>query len=490
MKTRQTPENSNDQEHFNLEYWLAILKRRRKVFMAVAGVIFLISIIGVFRAAPTYRSEFAIYFPTPQTQILPASSNIVEQMGISPELIGQFLGQKVPDLQDYAIAILDSRTLKDKILDKYGDRIFPDLPPDYPRVKERDLLTNRVINIQILPKKMVPVKVETNDPRLSYEVAKFYLEEYKKFEEKAMLTAAKRKRVHLEKQKKVISKKLNDAMYAMSRFEQSKKVVDLDSETQQAIKALSELKFYESIIESEKKRALETLSALKEKMKTSIEASQDQASSAILSKDPVISSLFSQVTQLQVQLVEEKKTKTDNHPDIISLKSSIDTLKEKIRERLKEISSTVNTNTQVDLVMAEVEYKSLDAQHQALKEEIRKSRKVLERYPEIRVTYNKLQRKIDSYQAILSMVEEEYEKARIEEEREGGQAQILDYPNLPDASSGPSVLYRMMVALGYSFIFGLMAVFYVEYTHRTIDNIKEKADQIDSEKTEHPDEEK
>lgn len=471
MKTLPAPEENSNQEHFHLEYWIAIVKRRRKAFLVVFGVLMIISVIGLFFEAPIYRSEFVIYFPDPQTPMIGGTSGM-GNLDISQDLIMGVLGQRPPDLQQYAISILDSRTLYDKILDKYGNQLFPDLPEDTPRIKLRDQLKREIINIQIVPNKTIPVKVETHDAQLSYDVARFYLEEYKKFEEEAMLTASKRKRVHLEGQREIISKKLNDAQYEMMSFQQTKQVVDLDSETKQAIESLSNLKFYETVLKTEKMRSQEKLSALRGKMKEMVKISRHSEPSTILYTDPVIASLHTRVTQLKIQLVEERKSKTDEHPRIVALNSSIDSLMDKIKKRVEEISSTIDVNLQTDLVMAELEYSSLDAQHRALEEEISKGSKILEKYPDIRVSYNKLQKRIDSYQSILFMIEQEYEMARIEEEREGGQAQVLDPPNLPEPNLFPTILYKVYVAIGYAFIVGLMAAFYVEYTHRVVDNVK------------------
>lgn len=470
MNTPQASENSNSKEHFHLEYWVAIVRRRKRVFFIVAGIIMVVSIIGLLFQSPSYCSEFVIYFPDPQNPIIGGTS-VFRNLDLAQGLVGG-MGQQPPDLQQYAISILDSRTMYDKILDKYENQIFPDLKKGSSRVKLRDDLKRRILNIQVLPSKIIPVKVVTHDPQLSYDVARFYLDEYRKFEEKAMLTASKRKRVHLEEQKKIIEKKLNDAQYAMMNYQQSKRVVDLDNETAKAIESISNLKFYETVMKTEKMRSQEKLSAMREKMKKIINISKDSEPGAILYADPVISNLNTRLIQLKIQLIEEKKTKTDEHPDIVSLNDSISGIMEKLRKRIEEISNNVDVNLQADLVMAEIEYNSLDAQHRALENEISKASKTLEKYPDIRVSYNKFQKKIDSYQSILYMIEEEYEKARIEEEREGGQAQILDPPNMPEPSIYPTILYRIFLAAGYAFVIGLMAVFYVEYSHRAIDNMK------------------
>lgn len=470
MKTLQASEDCAGKEHIHLEYWIAIVRRRIKVFIIVAGIIMLVSTIGLLFQSPSYCSEFVIYFPDPQNSIIGGTS-VFRNLDLAQGLVGG-MGQQPPDLQQYAISILDSRTIYDKILDKYEKQIFPDMQKGSSRVKLRDDLKRRILNIQVLPSKIIPVKVTTHDPKLSYDVAKFYLEEYRKFEEKAMLTASKRKRVHLEKQKKLIEKKLNDAQYAMMSYQQSKRVVDLDNETKLAIESFSQLKLYETVLKTEMMRAQEKLSAMKEKMKKIVEISKNSEPSATLYADPVVSNLNTRLIQLKIQLIDEKKSKTDEHPDVVSLNDSIKGIMEKLRKRIEEISNSVDVNLYADLVMAEIEYNSLEAQHKALENEISKLNKTLDKYPGIKVSYNKLQKNIESYQSILYLMEEEYEKARIEEEREGGQAQIMDPPNMPEPSIYPTIIYRIFLAAGYAFVIGLMAVFYVEYSNRAVDNMK------------------
>jgi len=474
LETIKSPEINNDDSHFNLEYWLRIVYRRRKTFLYVVLISFVVLALLLAFSKKKYMAVTSIYFPVSETSYLPMGNfRGLQQMNLNVDLISQFIGAPRANLQDYALAILDSRTMRDKLIDKFRAEMFPELPPDYPRVKLYRKL-NQVVNLQLNPYNIIEIRVETGSPEDSRKIAQFYADEYKKFEAGAMITVSKRKRVHLEKQKDIIKKKLNDLEYQLSEFEKSKKVVDIDSETLEAVKNLAETQKYYVLVDSEESRAYKKLEALKEKLKTKVSIAGSDLASSTVFEDPVISSLSTNIVTLQVKLIEEQKSKTEKNPDIIMIKNRIEAYRKQLKKHLEAYFRSVESNISPALIEADVEWRSLAAQKDAITDLINKQKKALEKYPDLKVTFNRLNRDIQIYTSILMMVEEEYEKARIEEEREGFQVQVLDEPNLPDAPSAPNVPYSLTLSLGYALLLGLTAVFYLEYTDKIFANVRKK----------------
>ena len=116
----------NAREHFSLIYWLSILRRRKVFFFAFFLPIFLVSAILLITSPKQYRATATFYFPVTATPYLPPMITGVggDIAGGGVEKLSSFFGQGQPNLQDYSIAILTSRTMTDKVLDRFQKGFF------------------------------------------------------------------------------------------------------------------------------------------------------------------------------------------------------------------------------------------------------------------------------------------------------------------------------------------------------------------------------
>jgi len=92
----------------------------------------------------------------------------------------------------------------------------------------------------------------------------------------------------------------------------------------------------------------------------------------------------------------------------------------------------------------------------------------MEKLPGTRLKLTRLQRKAKSEEVILALIEQELQKAKVEEARDDAEVQIMDAAITPDYKSKPDIPYNLALSLTLGILFAVMICFYVEYTDRII----------------------
>jgi uncharacterized protein involved in exopolysaccharide biosynthesis len=372
-------------------------------------------------------------------------------------------------MQEFALSILKSRTMSDMVLDKYGERLFPDRFKLRKRVQLREMM-QKPIKVMMGADNVIKVTVDSTDPALSMEIANFYMEEFRKFSNEAVLTSSKNKRIHLALQKKVVNERLNKLEQQLTAFENKKKVLDIDAETRAAIENYSKLVLMSATTVAELYKAEEKLASLKFKLKKQAESFDATGVYPSIQDQPVIQDLMLSLSKKEMALLQARQFYTDEHPKIEELKKDVEDTRTLINEKITGYMSGIKSNLVPRLVDVESEMLSLKAQSNALKDLLNQKEKEMEKIPDIRLKYNRLKRQVTNTELILTMIEQELEKARVEEAREDAEMQILDAAMIPDFKSKPDVVYNLLLSILFGMILGIMMSFYIEYSHRIADN--------------------
>jgi len=456
--------------HFNFEYWLKIIYRRRKVFLLLVILSLIGGVVITFISPPLYRAETSIYFPVSPQPMLPGSipkGTEMEGMEIGYAIFGQF---SKPSIQDYASAMLKSRTMSDLVLDKYGENLFPGRFKKRKRVQLREMMKK---NIKILlgADNVIRITVETPDPELSKEIANFYVTEFKKLARAAILTASKYKRIHLTKHRKVIKEKLQKYEQELASYEKAKQVVDPDAETKTAIDNYGQLLLLSATTKAQQYKAERKLETLRQKLKQQAKTFGKEGSYPSIKDQPVVQELYTSLSNKELELLKARQIYTDEHPIVIDLKKDVSDLRSLIRKNIENYLTGVDSNLVPRLIDAETEMLALKAQVASIDLFKEKQEEELEEIPDIRLNYNRLSRKVETTELILAMIEQELEKARVEEARDDAEVQVMDVAVTPDYKSKPDVIYNLLLSALLGMILGIMGAFFVEYANRVIDKM-------------------
>jgi polysaccharide chain length determinant protein (PEP-CTERM system associated) len=161
-----------------------------------------------------------------------------------------------------------------------------------------------------------------------------------------------------------------------------------------------------------------------------------------------------QLVSLQNQLVDLKSKYTDDHPDVIRLKSDIEALKKRIAETNSETNPATTDNPKrapvepaeiqllrVQVHQSEEAIKERTAEQSQIQQRIKLYQSRIEASPEVEQGYKQLTR---DYQTALGFYDELLKKrdqsamaTDLERRQEGEQFQVLDPANIPDNPSFP-----------------------------------------------------
>ncbi|MCD4784750.1 MAG: hypothetical protein K8T10_13090 [Candidatus Eremiobacteraeota bacterium] len=457
-------------DHFNFEYWLEIIYRRRKVFLSLVILALIAGIVIAIVSTPLYRAETSIYFPVSPRPMLPGSipkGSDMEGMELGYAIFGQFAQ---PSIQDYASAMLKSRTMSDLVLDKYGEKLFPGRFKHRKRVQLREMM-KKPIKILMGADNVIRITVETPDPKLSKEIANFYISEFKKLARGAILTTSKYKRIHLTKQRKIVRGNLQKYEQELASYEKAKQVVDPDTETKAAIENYGQLLLLSATTKAQQYKAERKLEALREKLKEQAKSFGKKDSYPSIKDQPVIQELYASLSSKELELLQARQIYTDEHPVVIDLKKDVSDLRSLIRKDIKSYLMGVDSNIVPRLIDAETEMLSLKAQAVSIDAFKEKQEEELGKIPDIRLKYNRLSRKVETTELILAMIEQEFEKARVEEARDDAEVQVMDVAVTPDYKSKPDVFYNLLLCVLFGIILGIMGVFFTEYANRVMDKM-------------------
>lgn len=223
------------EEEINLlDYW-RVLKKRRWVLLAIVSAITLVSIVYALLATKLYQAKVTLMPLGNQTSPL-------QQSALAGLLGGMGGGSTGAQL----VAILNSRTLAERVIDRLGlqKEFFPKLW-DENRQDWRDDDPKRRPTPEALVKKLsgglqitedkknstIAVSYNAQQPELTAKVANGAIEELARYLAESALTSAKRNRIFIEKQLEQNKVQLLEAGKELARFYEEKKISSSDPRT-------------------------------------------------------------------------------------------------------------------------------------------------------------------------------------------------------------------------------------------------------------------
>lgn len=210
------------------------LKKRRKLIGGVFFVGLLASAIISLLMTPVYRSKAVL---------LPVSNQ--PSLGIA-QLASEFLGVQVSqgDLSSKIMAILNSRTIKERVIKKLNlvDVLLEEKPEDRNPVNAAvDVLEDMVSVSSDRKTGAISLQVDYKDPEMAARIAGAYIDELREILEEKALTLAKVNRIFLEKQLAETEKELKEKLRLLASFQKKEKVIVPQEQIKGSIELYSEL---------------------------------------------------------------------------------------------------------------------------------------------------------------------------------------------------------------------------------------------------------
>ena len=226
-------ENKDDIE-INIPELLAKLARHKKIIGGITAGAAVVSLLISLLMTPIFRAETKIL--PPQQGSSSIAAQLLNQMGGFANLASSAVGIKNPN--EMYIGILRSRTVYDKIIDRFGLMKLYD-------VKYREDARNtlaKALAAKSGKDGMIVVSVEDRDPKRASDMANAFVEEMIGVSRGLALTEAAQRRLFFEEQLKDVKLALASAEEGIKGFQEKTGVLKIDDQARAAIQGIGNLR--------------------------------------------------------------------------------------------------------------------------------------------------------------------------------------------------------------------------------------------------------
>ena len=178
----------------------------------------------------------------------------------------------------------------------------------------------------------------------------------------------------------------------------------------------------------------------------------------------VVVALREQIATKEAELVKLEQKYTDNHPDLISAKEQLESLKGSLTREVADAvaAGTASMNpTQAALIqaqaMAQVDMAVADASESAVKAQMANAESDMKQLSEGTLQYIKLKRDAEIKNEVYVALVKQSEQSRIQATMESMDIQVIDKANLPTKKSAPK---RAIITLGGMAVGILLSLLY------------------------------
>ena len=226
-------ENKDDIE-INIPELLAKLARHKKIIGGITAGAAVVSLLISLLMTPIFRAETKIL--PPQQGSSSIAAQLLNQMGGFANLASGVTGIKSPN--EMYIGILRSRTVYDKIIDRFGLMKLYDAK--YREDARNDLA--KALAAKSGKDGMIVVSVEDRDPKRASDMANAFVEEMIGVSRGLALTEAAQRRLFFEEQLKDVKLALASAEEGIKGFQEKTGVLKIDDQARAAIQGIGNLR--------------------------------------------------------------------------------------------------------------------------------------------------------------------------------------------------------------------------------------------------------
>jgi uncharacterized protein involved in exopolysaccharide biosynthesis len=398
------PQEYYDEDEIDLLDLLLVLARRKWFIIKTTFIFAVLAIAYALLATPIYRAE---------TQVIPPQSGsgamaALAQMGV-PDFAAGMLGVTTPS--DTLVAIVKSRPVLDKVIDKFGlmDREpEPGLPPveaikegiktlaeklmskGEPGAEEPKFRSDVRMNLKNATSAnadsksgIITISVSDTSPDLAAEIANEYVAQLQELMQSLAFSQASQQRLFLEDQVKDAQYNLLQAERNLSEYQIRTGILDVGEQTSAVMEGLIKLR--------------------------------------------------AEVTAKEVELRSTQTFATANNPKVKRLQSELASLKEQLRRMEASTGSTMPSDISI---------KDL---------------------PDAGLEYLRLMRDMKFNETLYGMLLKQYESARISEAQEPSVVQVLAPAEPPEKKDKPKKKLIVVLATVLGGFIGVFGAFLKEF---------------------------
>lgn len=453
------------EDRVNLNALLNILRRRRWLFLGIAGSVFLFVALLTYLQTPLYTATAQIVIDTVKEQVTPIQEQVLQDAAgeissaaVDTEvqvILSRELANKVVDALalDKAAAFDPSLTVPSKIsrlkLWLFGTPL-PVSRRTYDTAAQRnfviDVLTKNLQVVRTGVTYSLLINYSSADPNFSAVVANEYAKQYSK-------EALERKR----------QANLNALTFLSRRIETLRKQAQIDTQAVQQYRIANnllsstaaqlteqEVSTYNQQVAAARAGAAEDaarLSTAQQQLRSGSKG--DDVGEALGS--PVISSLKTQRAQLGSQLADLKTKYGPRHPDVQKTQNQLADLDKSIQEEVNRVISNLQARVQVS-----------NQRLASVNGSLGNARGTLATSNQALVGFDDLMRKAATSQGLYETYLSRYKEAAAQEGTEKADARVISWAQIPVWPSSPLVTLNVFLGILLGTGAGLAAAFLAE----------------------------
>lgn len=227
------PETKNDVV-INITERIAVLARRKKFIGGITAGTAIVSLVICLLLPPIFRAETKIL--PPQQGSSNIAAQLLNQVGGLATLATGGIGMKSPN--DMYIGFLRSRTVRDKIIDRFGLMKIYDVKFREDARKE----LGEALSATSGKDTMIVVTVEDRDPKRAADMANAFVEEMVAVSKGLAITEAAQRRLFFEEQLQDVKQALSRAEEGIRGYQEKTGALKIDDQARVVIQGIGSLR--------------------------------------------------------------------------------------------------------------------------------------------------------------------------------------------------------------------------------------------------------
>jgi chain length determinant protein EpsF len=435
----------------NIHQFLLILYARKKIILSTLLVTVALALGWSLVQPKTYKATASV---------------LLNYKGVDP-LTGMAMpSQLLPGYMATQIDIIGSKNVAGHVVDSLRLAQSPAVVQQFNEATEgrgsvRDWLADLLLKkLEIMPSRessVVEISFKGADPAFAAAVANAFADEYQKLTVQLKTEPMKKTSSYFNEQTKQLRDNLEAAQARLSKYQQEKGIVSLDSNRVDV--ELQRLNDLSSQLVAAQTASMEATS--REHVAGSMADSPDVANNAL------VQNLRVGLVSAQGKLADAAARYGRNHPQYQSAQAEVNKLRAELNSAMSNVSKSVGNNATV-LRQRESELRAAVAAQKTKVLELNRARDEL----------GVLLKDLDSAQRAFDAASQRFSQTRIEAQSEQSEVSVLNPAVAPVEPSAPRVLLNTLVSILLGTILGVGLAMLLELLNRPIRSSSDLKDML------------
>jgi capsular exopolysaccharide synthesis family protein len=469
-------ESNSELQRFqsDLKHLMSAVKRRWCPALLGSGAIFCLAAVVTYIQGPSYLASGKLLLEKQNsTSSVTESAKELSQLGALGSNDPVSNEMEVINSVQMAQKVISALNLKDEDGAPLKAQVFTDKRMSVDKKKETDV-------IELTYKSKSPEEAA----KVVNKIMSVYLENSVAVDRSKALERGK----FISRELPNIEAQVIKAEDAIRRFKETNKISDLAAEkdsTEAGLLAIKQkLRETSTLLKGSVSRSESLRSLLGVEPKIAIEMSS-------VSLTPSVQDVITEFHQAESQLANARNRYQENHPIIIDLRDKVNTLRNTLQNRVKQVvdnrvslsskqieTKGVKQSLLDDYVKLQVENISLNTEVNSLNHEKEIYLNRVKVLPKLEQQQRELERQLTTSQSTYSMLLNKLQEIRIAANQSVANARIIEYAVPPEKALTSSIVLKLLIGLLTGGLFGIAITLFLELNDKSIKTVEELTERL------------